>query len=76
VLGLKLLGHYRYYESERQLPNAKELSPSGRETRLQMGKQAYPAEDPVEPENYKKSRVAGETARNGADAREELFISR
>ncbi len=34
VLGLKLLGHYRYYESERQLPNAKELLPSGRETRL------------------------------------------
>jgi len=34
LLGLKLLGHYRYYESERQLPNAKELLPSGRETRL------------------------------------------
>jgi len=32
--GLKLLGHYHYYESERELPLDAELLSSGNETRL------------------------------------------
>ncbi|MEA3282646.1 MAG: hypothetical protein U9Q68_08855 [Euryarchaeota archaeon] len=36
VLELKLLGHYRYYESEREYTIVAELLPPCRETRFQM----------------------------------------
>jgi hypothetical protein len=37
-------GHYRYYGMSGNFRMLKELLPSGRETRLQMGKQAQPEE--------------------------------
>ncbi|MEA3283204.1 MAG: hypothetical protein U9Q68_11760 [Euryarchaeota archaeon] len=41
---LKLLGHYRYYESEREYAIVAELLPPCRETRFQMDQSSQPEE--------------------------------
>ena len=44
VLELKLLGHYRYYDSKREHTIAAELLPPCRETRFQMDQSSQPEE--------------------------------